>query len=550
MGKVTTNTTDRQSEAIPTSVVEIFVMDDFPAPVSSVITLVTNTEYRLKAPLSTGDRFLIPTGGAVDIVAEAGLINSFTYTGVLDLFSSTAAISRLVLENLLVLSTGPGAGIYVLIGDATTGSMRAINSQFLNFATIGTRTGFSFVEDQAVAYANFTIGVTFQDVVTVVMDRALTLMDGTGSGAAVSVLGAATLRAQLDTANITVNGGEDAFFIEPDVDPDAVIIITNALKIGTGDFFKPGVSGTITTITQAAFSSETINSVSDNGSGLARMNFTAPPTLFVDETVVITGFTTNPQYNGTFRIFQTGAGFFDIVVTFAADESGGSFTGDRITCVDIGHGLSEGQSLVIFNSVNYDGPAIIFNVQTNDFQISRTFVIDETAQWDTGSLDETDPRMFVSDNGDQKDSMTIGSLVVGGNTTPCGITTQNVFVDLNLGTPGAVAAGNNERFTVTNGTTGEIRYNGQNPITLNISGLIAASASGGGQRYNFRALKNGATLPVPDNVDVPVEVGNALSATPAMWAITMVKNDLFRMQVANADGTTDITIDTLKYTIT
>lgn len=530
--------------------VDVFVMSDFPAPVSSVITLVNNTEYRIKAPLSTGDRFLIPTGGAVDIVGEAGLINSLTYTGVLDFFTSTAAISRLVLENLLVLSTGPGAGIYVLIGNAVFGSMRAINCQFLNFDTIGSRTGFAFAQDQGTAYLNFTIGITFQDVATVVMERAQTIMDGTGSGAAISVLGTATLRAQIDTANISVNGGEDAFFIEPDIDPNAVVIITNALKIGTGDFFKPGISGNITTITEGSFPSETITSVADNGSGLARFTFVAPPTLYVDQNVTISGYTTNTAYNGTFRVLATTATTFDVVVSFGSDESGGAFTGDRVTCVDIAHGLSAGQTLTIFDTINYDGPAIIFNVTANDFMISRTFVIDETAQWDTGSLDETDPRMFVTDNGDQKDSMTIGAFVVGANATPTSIITQNVFEDLNLGTPGAVEAGNNERFTVTNGTTGEIRYDGQNPIVLNFSGLVAASASGGGQRYNFRALGNGSPLASPDNVDVPIEVGNSLSATPVMWGFQMVKGDLFRMQVANADGTTDITIDTFKMTIT
>lgn len=143
-----------------------------------------------------------------------------------------------------------------------------------------------------------------------------------------------------------------------------------------------------------------------------------------------------------------------------------------------------------------------------------------------------------------------GTFVVGGNATATVITTQNTFVNLDLGSPGAVAAGNIELFTVTNATTGEIRYDGLNPITLNVSGVLIASSSGGGQRFNFRALKNGSALPSPDNVDVPIEVGNNLSGTALGWAVELVTNDLFRLQVENADGTSNITIDTLKITIT
>lgn len=144
-------------------------------------------------------------------------------------------------------------------------------------------------------------------------------------------------------------------------------------------------------------------------------------------------------------------------------------------------------------------------------------------------------------------SVVNGGLVVGANTNVTTIVIQNVFVDLDLGT--AAESGNNDGFTLTNTTTGEIRYDGASPITLNVTGLLTASSSGGSQRFNFRALKNGAVLPSPDNVDVPIEVGSGLRTAALGWAVSMVTNDLFRIQVANADGTSNITIDTLKYTI-
>jgi len=144
-------------------------------------------------------------------------------------------------------------------------------------------------------------------------------------------------------------------------------------------------------------------------------------------------------------------------------------------------------------------------------------------------------------------SKTIGSVVVGGNTTATVILTINTFVDLDLGTPGVVEEGNIERFTLTNSTTGEIRYDGFEPVSLILNGLLAAISSGGGQRFNFRLLKNGSPLPSPDNVDIPIEVGTNLSSVPIHWPVKTVTGDLFRLQVENADGVSDITIDTLKF---
>lgn len=534
MGKVSTNTTDRKSEALPANVVDVFVMADFPAPASGVITLDTNTEYRIKAALSFSDRFVIPASGFVDFVGEAGLINTLTYTGTDILFSSTAAIGRLVLTNLSFIATSPAADIYDLTGLAAFGAMRAISCQFTGFDAIGTRTGFFFAQDLATFYGNFNVGMTFQDVNTVALDRMLAQMDGTGSVEAVSIQGTLTQNVTATICSITANGSEDAFFIEPDIDPDAVVRINGCIKVGTGNFFKPGVTGAIANITEGAFSSETISAVADNGGGLARFTFAAPPTLYVNQDVTISGYTTNTAYNGTFRVIATTASTFDVAVFFGTNEAGGSFTGNRITCADIGHGLSTGTTIVIFNTVNYDGPAIIFNVNANDFMISRTFVIDETADWDTGSLDETDKRMFVFDNGAQKDSETIGSMIVSGNAVPTVISGTGFF-DFALGGL-AVEASNNERWRLTNATTGEIRYDGQNPISAmaTVNMVVTPNTSA---RFNFRMVKNGS--PLPDASTASLAISGTLQTVTFIAPITAVNGDLFRMQVEEISATVD-----------
>ena len=75
----------------------------------------------------------------------------------------------------------------------------------------------------------------------------------------------------------------------------------------------PGLAATNTSIT----------SVSDNGSGVARFNFTPGPTLAIDQEVIISGFTSNPSYNGVYLIDTTVAGYFEIdSISFGTTETG------------------------------------------------------------------------------------------------------------------------------------------------------------------------------------------------------------------------------------
>lgn len=146
------------------------------------------------------------------------------------------------------------------------------------------------------------------------------------------------------------------------------------------------------------------------------------------------------------------------------------------------------------------------------------------------------------------DSVNIGSFLVGGNTTKTVITTQNTYVNLNLAGL-AQEASDIELWSLTNTTTGELRYDGITPANLRYTGLVAAYSAGGTQRFNFRLLKNGLPLAWPDNVSIPIEIRATIASSPLLWSIKVNPNDLFRLQVENADGVSDITIDTLKVVI-
>lgn len=73
-----------------------------------------------------------------------------------------------------------------------------------------------------------------------------------------------------------------------------------------------------------------IDSVTDVAT-VAQFNFTVGPTLFVGQTVTISGFVTNTTYNGTFVITDTGAGFFRVAaLPFTGTEGVGSFVENGI----------------------------------------------------------------------------------------------------------------------------------------------------------------------------------------------------------------------------
>lgn len=318
-----------------------------------------------------------------------------------------------------------------------------------------------------------------------------------------------------------------------------------------GDFFEPDESRSVTSIADASI---TINSFEESGTDPVndtQVNISAYSNVKPGQTIFIDG-ATQGDLNGVSIVTRVADDelSFDIDVAFSVSSTATLGRGRFTTSVN--HGYVEGQTVSIeMVDATYDGFFEILRIEANNtFVINADFLGTSTGTADITTKNETSIGVSSQNNGAQKDSMTIGSLVVGGNATATVIGTINVFVDLNLGSPGAVAAGNIERFTVTNTTTGEIRYDGLSPATLNVTGLLAASSSGGSQRFNFQALKNGSVLPSPDDVNVPIEVGSNLSAASLAWAIEMVTGDLFRIQVANADGTSNITIDTLKYTIT
>ncbi len=152
------------------------------------------------------------------------------------------------------------------------------------------------------------------------------------------------------------------------------------------------------------------------------------------------------------------------------------------------------------------------------------------------------------DKWDVLSSVNVGSMLVGGNTAETEIQFKDTFYDLNLDGL-AVEASDIKLWTLINTTTGELRYDGMYSTSLSFTGLVAAYSAGGTQRFNFRLLKNGMPLSIPDNVSIPIEIRTTIASSPLLWGIKVAPGDTFRLQVENADGVSDIVIDTLKVVI-
>lgn len=159
-----------------------------------------------------------------------------------------------------------------------------------------------------------------------------------------------------------------------------------------------------------------------------------------------------------------------------------------------------------------------------------------------GSRDHTDVDVISRDISGAPATIYLGSYVVDSNTTTTTITDTQTWTDLNLNSL-AIIGSNSNRFTLTNSTTGELTYIGNEPLSATVSYTLSAVSSGGSQEFWFRAVKNGVEL--DDVFTSRVELGADLLVAVVSSPITLVKNNTIRPQVWNEDGTSNVVISTI-----
>ncbi|RLC69244.1 MAG: hypothetical protein DRH97_00095 [Chloroflexi bacterium] len=156
-----------------------------------------------------------------------------------------------------------------------------------------------------------------------------------------------------------------------------------------------------------------------------------------------------------------------------------------------------------------------------------------------GGKDQTVPGVGVLNIGGVPNSKAIGSITVQNNTQATSIADPTEWTDFNFDAL-AVVTSSNERFTLTNTTTGELRYDGLEDFEGALFCTISGFGSGGASEYQFRAVKNGVPL-APISILSANEISGTMSSTALLSDIPLVTNDLVRIQVQNISNDSNFT---------
>jgi len=561
------NITDRRPSSVAVDILEVFSTNDLPPEIGGIRDFPMNQGLDIKATIFDEFIWRWPDESVIFIWTKHANSASIIYQGTTTFIQCDGRPRVFQLRNCILvgLSNNSNAKAWDLTASLNVGGGGfGVNDTVVAGFPGGARyKNFQNGIIRGMIYAPGVVGATVAESLTIEncgvyeLTGMLMIAPGIGNQSLIATVGSATLQGRLHDNDYLAPASQSGINFGRNITSLAAMGAFSVSQTNTGTFFKTLETGSFSA-TGADNDTGTVTVVSNRmtpSGTFAVFETTNPPNE--GDIIIHTGFP-EASYNGTFLAHQVNVADYQIAQTpflqpvLQIGSTGGG-TWDRkytvFTTTDTSE-LREGHSVEIFGTALYDAVHTVRNIITNtSFSIDFLFTAPtESGTFEVKSLIETDIQVDIDRAGKQKVSMTIGSFVIGGNDQATIIGTQNVFVDLNL-SGGIVTGGNNERFTLINSTIGEVRYDGQNPKVLTVNGLIAATGSGGGQVFLFRALKNGVVLPAPDDVDIPIEIGNALSSTSIMWDISMVTGDLFRIQVANTAGNQNLVIDTLKLTI-
>jgi len=300
---------------------------------ADVVTLTQDTHFDIKTSITSATRFELD-GFKLSIQAhsKAGFVWTFTGVGTYFVSSSFGGGFGMFGVTQLLFSAGgkflniPGSGVFtsavdinncLVVGCAELGPLTDLFLRMKDSVFFFTSAGFTLFD---CGYVTANVGLNNPAATTPFIDYA-----------APSILPPG-----VPLIEMTSTGGSN--FDQPviRIDPGVADNTRQLYAVSTyasENFFDTsgGRTGTFTDVADATVALTAITSVTDSG-GTARFNYTVGPTLFIHQQVEISGYITNPAYNGSFIIAAVGPGFFEIkLLLFGSDEAGGSFTSDSVT---------------------------------------------------------------------------------------------------------------------------------------------------------------------------------------------------------------------------
>ncbi len=534
--------TERISRVAP-EVIEVFTSADLDAIASGgIITISADQQLIFKDDIATSNRFV--TDGATLRMGGAGSSFTLTYTGTGVFLGGNGGYTIRTGVTLQSASTGTLWGVDVPSNTTVVHQ----DANWINWDDFGTIKG-GIVVIENINLVLWTTGLTLDSNELVDVDTIGSLFPP-ASGDMFSIFNReqenAIYRFQ-NAVGILTGTSVNIYDIDPAILNSTQVTITLGAVVDGANFNTSGSTASFTAVADSSVGVTSISSVTDSG-GIARFNFAVGPTMHVHQEAAISGFVTNTDYNVTGFITTTGLGFFEIAsIAFGTDEGVGSFTSDSITVTSASHGLGNGVSLVIDTdlSTDYDGGAVTYQATTNSFRINRTFIATETGNWNTGGLDQTDPRVLTFLQQQEADSHYIATAFVNNNTTATGTIVNNTFTDLVFGTGGSalIAGSTLERWKLIDELNGTFEYTGNEPFDGLITFDFTVVSSGGTVDFRFKwEIDTGSGfVNLTDNVEALVAVSSSAQSITKTFPLVANNGDQIKPQITRNSGTSGIT---------
>jgi len=525
----------------PENVQPVKFKDDFPAPVAGVITLDAATQYELYDSIELGtDRLVLPFDSIIRIVTTFPAVNNLLYSGDAPMISSDDFFVFTVEQGVYIYAGGGTGSVFDVDAGALTGVARffAFRQVFLGFDSMGTIKNCQLVNLNTIQITNsksFILENNNQILIEAFVVENLSPDPLT----TMQIIGEKDMSVRITNAIWQVGTNQAALFIDPNIGVNSRVSLLqiDVAKTGNGEFFQTGVIKNIIGVLDTTLN-KTIIAISDNSPNGILVRTSGNHDLSVFQEVIQS--TSTPNYDVPANTTAVPASDeYVLDIAFEGNDTG-TFIANTVRMTVPAHGLTEGQTLLVKDTMGYNGGAKIYSIISDTFEINRIFVGNSLGTIDTGSLTGVDPRVRVFQVQGEKDSKTLFNFGISGNVTQTTIAVADTFGDLDFTGATPITVGT-ERFLLIDPVIGEFLYEGMDDVTLMISGFSAAFKVGSTKTYTFMPAINGIPQ-VADIIPAVFDIRADLDTAVFSGVLTLSPGDTIKMQIKTGVGNTDFLI--------
>jgi len=560
--EATTGTEWQPVSILPTSVNQLFSTAEYEAlGTASVITTTGTRSLRFHASVVSSTRHVISSQASELQFIDPTEGNQMIYTGSTAFITATAG-GDITLRNAALIAAISGTPLFDYVGEGDLPGVdinEVVQSANLAQWDLGSIGRVSTGEAGPIIRFKDTNIISTTDPLIldscVIVEITSCLFDdtaNTGSGGPLFSIKDSSYkegRAVFLTNGGRLYSGESLVRIDAGLPSTYRVEVIDSLFIvdsGGSIFDTSGSTGAFTVVADNSISATTITGVTDS-SGVASFTVASAPLL--GSLAIVSGFTTNTSYNTTGIVTARTATTFEIdYVAFGTSEAGSYLvTGVTVTATAHGQTIGTGVTLDTTDSTSYDGGFLIYNIQTNSFDVPGTFTQTEAGTWSTEGLDQTDPRVRAFNNPETADSHAIAGGFVNDNSTATGTIVNNTFTDMVFGTAGSALneISTTERWKQIDDVSGVFEFKGLDPFDGLITFDFTVESTGGTVDFRFKWQKStdgGSSFSdLADAVEALVAVGSDAQSVTKTFPLEMSEGDQIKPRITRNSGSSGIT---------